>query len=124
MIGAALAALAATAAGVRALYPVVVERRAARRRKLGSLFVAGFVGFGMLQAAPAYAAAPSLSVRDVRITEIDTSTNTAVVRVALSRPAPRRVTAHYTTLNGTAKYGARACEANTARRCVSSRWRA
>lgn len=35
MIGAALAALAAAAAGVRALYPVVVERRAARRRKLG-----------------------------------------------------------------------------------------
>jgi chitinase len=69
------------------------------------LFVAGFVGFGVLQATPAYAAAPSLSVRDVRITEIDSSTNTAVVRVALSRPVPRRVTAHYTTLNGTAKYG-------------------
>lgn len=34
MIGAALAALAA-AAGARALYPVVVERRAARRRRLG-----------------------------------------------------------------------------------------
>lgn len=36
MIGAALAALAALAAGVRATYPYVVERRAARRRALGA----------------------------------------------------------------------------------------
>jgi carboxylesterase len=35
MIGAALAALAALAAGVRAGYPWLVERRAARRRRLG-----------------------------------------------------------------------------------------
>ncbi len=76
------------------------------RRRLGSLFVAGLVGLGMVQAAPAYAAAPSLSVRDVRVTEVDSGTTTAVVRVVLSRPAPRRVTAKYTTLNGSAKAGA------------------
>ena len=76
-----------------------------RRRKLGSAFVAGLVGFGMLQAAPAYAAPPSLSVRDVRVTEVDGGTSTAVVRVALSRPAARRVTAQYTTLNGSARSG-------------------
>ena len=35
MIGAALAAVAALAAGARAAYPFVVERRAARRRALG-----------------------------------------------------------------------------------------
>ncbi|HEU4513367.1 MAG TPA: Calx-beta domain-containing protein [Nocardioidaceae bacterium] len=59
----------------------------------------------MLQAAPAHAAPASLSVRDVRVTEVDGGSSTAVVRVALSRPAARRVTAQYTTLNGSAKYG-------------------
>lgn len=77
-----------------------------RGRKLGSALLVGLVGVGMLQAAPAHAAPASLSVRDVRVTEVDSGTSTAVVRVALSRPAARRVTAQYTTLNGSAKAGA------------------
>ena len=41
----------------------------------------------------------------VLVTEVDGGTSTAVVRVALSRPATRRVTAQYTTLNGSARSG-------------------
>ncbi len=73
------------------------------RSRLGSLFVALLMAAGFLQAAPAFAAVPELSVKNVRVTETDSSNTTATVRVVLSAPAARRVTADYTTRDGTAK---------------------
>lgn len=73
------------------------------RSRAGALFVAAFMAVGFLQAAPAFAAVPELSVKNVRVTETDSYNTTATVRVVLSAPATRRVTAEYTTLDGTAK---------------------
>lgn len=73
------------------------------RSRAGALFVAAFMAVGFLQATPAFAAVPELSVKDVRVTETDSGTTTANVRVVLSQPATSRVTAEYTTLDGTAK---------------------
>lgn len=76
-----------------------------RRPRAGALLIAGFLGFGFLQATPAYAATPELSVEDARVVERDAVNATARVRVVLSAPATRRVTADFTTVNGTAKAG-------------------
>lgn len=76
-----------------------------RLLKYGGAALAGMLGLGILQATPAYAAAPTLVVKNVRVTEVDTGTTTAVTRVVLSEPAKRRVRVQYTTVNRLAKAG-------------------
>lgn len=76
--------------------------RQRRGWRIRAIVVAGALTVTMFPAT-AQAAAPTLRVRDVTVTETNAAGLVARVPVVLSRAASRRVTVQYTTVNGTAK---------------------